>query len=169
MATTAFNPYAHHLAERDPLDVLTETPGRLRALVEKLGAAGMKESYAPGKWTLNTVVCHLADCELTFGYRWRQIVAQAHHVIQPFDQDAWSTHYGGLDAKLALAAFCASREWNINWLRSLTPVALAKPASHPERGELTLHKLLQIAAGHDLNHLAQFEKVAGAIKAGQTI
>ena len=163
MATVFNNPYAQHLAGRDALEVLSETPARLKALVDALGPDGMMQSYAPGKWTLNTVLCHLADCELTFGYRWRQVVAQPHHIIQPFDQDAWATHYNGLDPKVALAAFCANREWSVSWLKTLTPVALAKPVSHPERGELTLHKLLQMTAGHDLNHLAQFEKV----KAGQ--
>ncbi len=163
---TASNPYAQLLGGRDALEVLSETPTRLQTLIDKLGPAGMKESYAPGKWTLNTVVCHLADCELTFGYRWRQVAAQAHHIIQTFDQDAWSTNYAGLDAKLALASFLANRAWNVNWLRSLGPEALAKPVSHPERGELTLRGLLQTTAGHDLNHLAQFEKVATAAKAG---
>jgi len=158
MATLS-NPYAQHLAGRDALEVLSETPERLQSLVDGLGPLRMKESYAPGKWTLNAVLCHLADCELTFGYRWRQVVAQPHHIIQPFDQDAWSTNYAGLDAKLALGSFCANRLWSVNWLRSLTPEALAKPVSHPERGELTLHTLLQMTAGHDLNHLAQFEKV----------
>jgi hypothetical protein len=166
MATPS-NPYAQHLAARDALEVLNETPARLQSLLETLGPARLNESYAPGKWTLNTVLCHLADCELTFGYRWRQVVAQPHHIIQPFDQDSWATHYAGLDAKLALAAFCANRTWNLNWIKSLTPADLAKPVSHPERGELTLRQLLQITAGHDLNHLAQFEQVAAAAKAGR--
>jgi hypothetical protein len=166
MATPS-NPYAKQLGSRDAFEVLNETPARLQALVETLGPVRMQESYAPGKWTLNTVLCHLADCELAFGYRWRQVAAQAHHIIQPFDQDAWSTHYAGLDASVALAAFCANRVWNTNWIKSLTPVALAKPVSHPERGELTLLQLLQTTAGHDLNHLAQFEQVAAQAQAGQ--
>jgi hypothetical protein len=163
---TASNPYAKHLADRDPIDVLTGTPARLQSLVEALGPARMQEPYAPGKWTLNMMICHLADCELAFGYRWRQVVAQTAHVIQPFDQDAWSAHYEELDAQAALQAFVANRSWNLNWLKSLEAETFDKAASHPERGELTLHTLLQITAGHDLNHLRQFEEVVAA-KAGQ--
>jgi len=162
MATPS-NPYAQHLAGRDALEVLIETPGRLQGLVAKIGPARMKESYAPGKWSLNNVLCHLADCEFAFGYRWRQAAAQPHHIVQPFDQDAWSAHYAEIDPKLALVAFCANRALSVNWLKSLPPMTLAKPVSHPERGELTLHKLLQMTAGHDLNHLAQFEKVAAEV------
>jgi uncharacterized damage-inducible protein DinB len=163
---TAANPYAKYLADRDPLEVLGETPARLKALVEDLGPARMRESWASGKWTLNTVVCHLADCELAFGYRWRQVVAQAHHMVQTFDQDVWAANYSALDAEAALASFRANRIWNVGWLKSLTAAELAKPVSHPERGELTLHILLQITAGHDLNHLGQFEQVVAA-KAGR--
>lgn len=166
MATPA-NPYAKHLGHRDALEVLNETPGRLQAMVQALGPARMKESYAPGKWPLNTVLCHLADCEIAFGYRWRQVVAQPHHTIQPFDQDAWAATYSSLSGETALAAFCANRLWNVSWLKSLSPHAFAKEVLHPERGELTLQKLLQLTAGHDLNHLAQFEQVAATAKAGQ--
>jgi hypothetical protein len=163
---TAPNPYAQYLGSRDALEVLTETPVRLQSLIETLGPDRMKQSYAPGKWPLNTVLCHLADCEFAFGYRWRQVVAMPHHIIQPFDQDAWSAHYASLDPHAALASFCANRAWTVSWLKTLTPAELAKPVTHPERGELTLHKLLQMTAGHDLNHLAQFEQVAAAVKAG---
>ena len=159
----AAHAYSEFLAGRDAFEVLSETPGRLQTLVETLGEAGMKRSYAPGKWTLNEVLCHLADCELTFGYRWRQTAAQEHHIIQPFDQDAWGTPYAELDAKLALASFRANRAWNLSWLKLLTPAQLEKGVTHPERGDLTLYTLMKIAAGHDLNHLAQFEKVGHAL------
>lgn len=164
---TATHAYSEFLVGRDAFEVLNETPGRLQALVGTLGPTGMKQSYGPGKWTLNEVVCHLADCELTFGYRWRQIASQEHHIIQPFDQDAWATPYAELDAKLALESFSASRAWNLSWLKLLTPAQLEKGVTHPERGELTLHTLMKIAAGHDLNHLAQFKKVA--TEAGHTL
>jgi len=156
----ATHAYAEFLAGRDAFEVLSETPGRLQSLVETLGPAGMKQSYAPGKWTLNAVICHLADCELAFGYRWRQIASQEHHIIQPFDQDAWAAPYAELDAKLALASFSANRAWNLSCLKLLTPSQLEKGVTHPERGELTMHTLVKIAAGHDLNHLGQFKKVA---------
>jgi hypothetical protein len=161
---TATNPYAKYLAGRDALEVLSETPARLQSFVETLGPVRMNESYAPGKWTLNAVLCHLADCEFAFGYRWRQAAAQPHHVIQPFDQDAWAVNYAGLDWHAALASFCSGRVWNTGWLKALKPEVFDKPVTHPERGELTLRTLLEIAAGHDLNHLAQFERVSA--KAG---
>lgn len=162
---TAANPYAGNLADRDPVSVLKETPSRLRKTIERLGRTGIEESAAPGKWSARKIVCHLADCEIAFGNRWRQVVAQPGHAIQTFDQDAWAAQYDSLPASEALDSFCALRQWNCAWLASLAAEAFALTATHPERGELTLRKLLEIAAGHDLHHLAQLDRIAA--KGGQ--
>ena len=156
---TAANPYAGNLADHEALSVLTATPARLREVVNRLGADGLLQSVAPGKWRAREIICHLADCEIAFGYRWRQVAAQPHHTIQTFDQDLWAAQYDSLPSKEALESFCVLRQWNCAWLASLPPAALSKPATHPERGELTLKTLLETTAGHDLHHLAQLDQI----------
>jgi uncharacterized damage-inducible protein DinB len=162
---TAANPYAGSLADRDPVSVLKATPGRLREAAARLGTGGLEESLAPGKWSARKIVCHLADCEIAFGYRWRQVAAQPHHMLQTFDQDLWAAQYDSLAANEALEAFCALREWSNTWLAKLPRDTFAKPATHPERGELTFLKLLEITAGHDLHHLGQLDQIA--VKGGR--
>src|SRR5690242_18314209 len=129
---TATNPYAAHVAERDPRAVIAETPQRLARIVEQLGPAGLDRPWAPGKWTAKQVICHLADCELAFAFRLRQALAEPHHVIQPFDQDAWSTPYTALDGRAALDVFSATRRWNLALLETVTPEQLRKKVTHPE-------------------------------------
>jgi uncharacterized damage-inducible protein DinB len=158
MATVA-NPYAGNLADRDALGVLQTTPRRLREVVNRLGADGLTQSVAPGKWSARKIICHLADCEIAFGYRWRQVAAQPGHVIQTFDQDLWAAPYDALAASEALECFCALRQWNCAWVASLPRDAFVKPATHPERGELTLTTLLETTAGHDLHHFAQLDRI----------
>jgi hypothetical protein len=87
-------------------------------------------------------------------------IAEPHHVIQPFDQDAWSKPYSALDGKAALAAFSAVRRWNLALLETVGPQDLSKPLSHPERGEMTFQTVIDTMGGHDLNHLRQLETVA---------
>ncbi len=161
------NPYAAHLENRDPFEVIGATPGKLEQLSAKLGAKGMDRSLAPGKWTGREIYCHLADCEIAFAFRIRQALAEDNHVIQPFDQDRWARNYATYQAPAALAAFSALRQWNIDLVRSVTPQALDKPLSHPERGPLTFKGLIETMAGHDLNHLAQLETIAGRSGAAQ--
>ncbi|HEY6991523.1 MAG TPA: DinB family protein [Bryobacteraceae bacterium] len=157
---TAANPYAGSLAGRDPFSVLQSTPARLREVAARLGAAGLEASLAPGKWDARKIICHLADCEIAFGYRWRQVAVQPKHAIQTFDQDLWAAQYDSLSANEALDAFCGLRQWSNMWLSKLPRDTFAKPATHPERGEMTLLKLLELTAGHDLHHLNQLDQIA---------
>lgn len=154
------NPYASFLGSRNPREVIGETPGRLHALSEQLGAEGLERSLAPGKWPARAIICHLADCEVAFAFRLRQALAETDHVIQPFDQDAWAKPYPSLSGPAAIAAFSALRQWNQALLDTVTAEQLAKKLSHPERGEMTFQVVVETMAGHDLNHLQQLETIA---------
>jgi hypothetical protein len=154
------NPYASFLGDRDPRTVIGETSAKLAAHAERLGAAGLKRSSAPGKWSAAEVVCHLADCETVFAFRLRQALAEPYHVIQPFDQDAWAKPYANLDPRAALDLFAATRRWNLALLDTVAPADLAKKLTHPERGEMTFQTVVETMAGHDLNHLEQLDRIS---------
>ncbi|MDQ6675902.1 MAG: DinB family protein [Acidobacteriota bacterium] len=151
------NPYRLFLGDQRAMDVIQTTPESLRELVNTIGPAGWDQTYAPGKWTARQIVCHLADCEIAFGFRLRQAIAEEHHVIQPFDQSAWAAPYANFDVQAALNAFIALRQWNLIFAGSLSPEQLRKPLTHPERGEMALQVILDTMGGHDRNHMAQLE------------
>ncbi len=155
------NPYASHLGERNPVEVIAATTKQLNDFATALGPAGMEQATAPGKWSAREILCHLADCEIVFAFRLRQALAEDHHVIQPFDQDRWAESYAAFDSAAALAVFSSVRKWNLTLIRKIPSPALSKPLTHPERGEMPYRELMETMAGHDLNHLKQFEKIAG--------
>ena len=156
------NPYASFLGSRDPRQVIASTPARLGELLNSLGARA-SQNPAPGKWSAREILCHLADCEIVFAFRLRQTLAEPHHVIQPFDQDLWANNYAAYDAASALAVFTAVRHFNELLIASLPPAAFSKPVSHPERGTMTFETIVETMGGHDLNHLAQIEKIANSV------
>ncbi|MGA8027143.1 MAG: DinB family protein [Bryobacteraceae bacterium] len=153
------NPYASQLGNLGALEVIQETPRKLAGEVSRLGPESLERSYAPGKWPARVIVCHLADVEIAFGFRLRQALAEPHHVIQTFDQDAWAKSSELLDAHAALDTFSALRHWNVALLRAIPPESFLKPLAHPERGEMTFQVLVETMGGHDLNHLRQLESV----------
>ncbi len=157
----ATHPYAQLLGARDPLQVLIETEERIPAIAKALGRAGLKRTYAPGKWTAAQVLAHLADCELAFGFRVRQIISEPETAIQPFDQDQWARHYDQVDGLQAASTFKAVRDWNLALFRRLGRDDLEKTARHPERGPESAGTVIRIIAGHTLNHLAQLESILG--------
>ena len=154
------NPYASQVGNQAPLDVIADTPRRLAELMETIGPQRLEISPAPGKWSARDIVCHLADCEIAFGFRLKQTLAEDHHVIQPFDQDQWAKSYSECDARLALATLTALRAWNLAIIRSAQPADLAKPVTHPERGTMTFQTIIETMAGHDRNHIKQIEAIA---------
>jgi len=161
------NPYRLFLGDQRAVDVIQETPRRLRELAGALGEEGLEESHAPGKWTARQVICHLADVEIAFAFRLRQAAAEEHHMIQPFDQDLWAAPYLKLDLEAALTTFAAVRDWNLLFIGAIPAETLRKPVSHPERGQMTMETILETMGGHDRNHLEQLEMVrAGRMARG---
>ncbi|MDX2149723.1 MAG: DinB family protein [Bryobacteraceae bacterium] len=153
------NPYAKYLGEHDPHLIIRSTAGRLRAAFAAMGAARAEAPWSPGKWSPRQVLCHLADTEIAFAFRLRQALAEPHHVIQPFDQDAWIRNAPAYDVASALNVFESLREWNTRLVAQVPPETYSKPLTHPERGTMTFRTLVETMAGHDLNHLAQIESV----------
>ncbi|MDP9039876.1 MAG: DinB family protein [Acidobacteriota bacterium] len=154
------NPYAKYLGDRDPIAVLESTAARLFRVVDRLPEEELQLRPPSGKWSGREIVAHLADCEIAFAFRLKQTLAEDHPVMQPFDQDRWAARYANFDMSNALRLFSALRDWNLLLFDELTPEQWQRPTTHPERGTMTLRTIAETMAGHDLNHLAQFERLA---------
>ena len=155
------NPYAKFLGEGDAVAVIAGTPARLAALTGRMSAERVETPIAPGKWSVRQIVTHVADVEIGFGFRLRQALAGVS--IQPFDQDAWAESYGRYSLADALEMFSALRAWDVALISGLSEADKALKVTHPERGEMTLWTIVETMAGHDLNHLAQVERVAAEV------
>ncbi|HWF10684.1 MAG TPA: DinB family protein [Bryobacteraceae bacterium] len=153
------NPYASHLGSADPVEVIRATPVQLEKLIQSIGPEKLNVSPAPGKWSVRDIISHLADCEIVFAFRLRQTLAEEHPVIQPFDQDRWAAPYPHYDARTALAAFSALRQWNVALIAGLKPEDFERTMNHPERGDMTFRTVVETMGGHDRNHLPQIEAV----------
>jgi hypothetical protein len=156
------NPYQADLAGRDAVAAMRETPGRIQAIVSKMTAAQLGQSYAPGKWTASQLLVHLAQAELALTVRARMALTQPGYVAQPFDQDRWLEKEATSDGATALHAYLAMRELNLQLFGRLSAAELGAAFQHPEYGELTVRWLLEMIAGHELHHLPHFEAIATA-------
>jgi hypothetical protein len=154
------NPYDKFLDGRPLEAILASTPATLASLLDRIGLTRSTQPTAPGKWSPAEILCHLADCELAFGFRLRQTLAEDNHVVQPFDQDKWAATYAGISAASALAAFTAMRNWNLELIRKTLPTSADRKVSHPERGAMTFKTIVETMAGHDINHLGQLQRIA---------
>ena len=160
------NPYASFLDERPVDAILMATPAALRSVIAEIGDE-VETRPAPGKWSVAEIACHLADTEMVFGFRLRQLLAEDNPTVQPFDQDKWAANYLGISADQAVDVFSALRGWNLQLIGTSLPAAANRTANHPERGIFTLQSFVELMAGHDLNHLSQLHEIAAALRRGK--
>jgi uncharacterized damage-inducible protein DinB len=159
------NPYAHCLGNRDARAVYASTPGLIHQAVCALTPEQIEAPISAGKWSPRQIVAHMADCEIVFSYRLRQVLAATVSepaLLQPFDQDIWAEHYSQYDLPGALELLRALRAWNVKLLGALSEADLERSGHHPERGEQTFGDIVAMVAGHDLNHLVQLQQLAVA-------
>ncbi|HVO60207.1 MAG TPA: DinB family protein [Terriglobales bacterium] len=71
------------------LDDAEKGPRKLAAAVSGLPDRVLRYKPSPEKWCILEIVGHLADVELIYSHRLRQMLADKKPVIAPIDQDDW--------------------------------------------------------------------------------
>jgi hypothetical protein len=150
---------------KDPIAVQTETPAALARLIASIPQEKRNRPPAPGKWSLNAIVGHLAEAEIALSWRYRQIAETEGAALTGYDQNVWYRlgDYDSRDPEESLAQFRLLREANLRMFARLTSDDWQRSGLHAERGRLTMKDLVAQAAGHDLSHLQQAERAVAAV------
>ena len=144
------------------LDAAEKSPREIAASVSGLSEKVLCYKPAPDKWSILEILAHLADMEILYAYRMRQMVADDKPVIAPINQDLWAARLGYLHESVPelLALYGLNRHHNLNLLRRLKPEDLGKSAFHPElQRTVSLAEYVQMMGKHGPNHLAQIESL----------
>jgi uncharacterized damage-inducible protein DinB len=155
-----------YLGGQDPVRVQSKTVGKIERLVRKVPAARLRKRPGPGKWSVAEILAHLADGEIVTGYRMRTILGAPGTPIAAYDQDKWAEaeNYAKHDPKMSLRVFATLREANLTLVKSLRPEQRRHFGVHAERGEESIERIVQMMAGHDINHLRQIEAILAGKK-----
>jgi hypothetical protein len=161
------NPYAKFLGRRDPVAVAAATPAKIVSLIRGLTPRQLAQTPAPGKWSIQEIISHLADTEMVMSCRSRWIAFEEHPTLVPFDQEKWAAGRTREKEPLAetLERFRVLRRSQLRLFRRASKDDFQRTGFHPERGVVTLRVQLETLAGHDLNHLAQIQRLAAQHKA----
>jgi uncharacterized damage-inducible protein DinB len=126
----------------------------------------LRKSYAPGKWTMRHILCHLVDAEVVFGARCRHILSEPGVPIPPFDQDRWAKTLvvEQRDLMLQRRLFNSLRESLIELVDLLPEAIFGRAGTHPERPSYRAWDVVTYASTHILHHFGQL----AAIRDGQT-
>ncbi len=111
---------------------------------------------APGAWSPREIVHHLADSELVGSMRLRLLLAEDAPRMAAYDQDRYAERLHYQRAYTAsLELFRALRASNAELLELLTPAEWARTGTHPEVGEYSVERWLEIYADHASRHAEQ--------------
>jgi len=147
---------------RKHLDAAEKSPKQIAAAVSGLPDKILRFKPSPHKWCILEILAHLADVEVIYAYRIRQMLADKDPVIAPIDQDAWARNLGYLESSPAelVALYGLNRHANLQLLRRLKLEDLSKSAFHPEiKAPVTVGEMVERMGGHGSNHLQQIERL----------
>jgi len=145
------------VGDRDPLEVLADTPARVRALLRGPAAGGVDQPPAPGEWSAATVVGHLVDVDIVYGFRWRLALTADRPTYPGYNEKLWSALPKPPADQLGVL-FESLRAYNLWTLRSVPREDWSRVAVHAEQGAETVELAVRKVAGHDLAHLNQLER-----------
>ena len=149
-----------HIAAAD------KSPRQIAAAVSGLPDRTLRYKPVPGKWSILEILGHLADVEIVYAHRFRQMLADKKPVIAPMDVEDWATRLGYSEESPAelVAAYGLNRHRTLQLLRRLKPGDLEKSAYHPEyQRDVTVAEYVEKIATHGANHLAQIERLKKAV------
>ena len=144
------------------LEAAEKSPKQIAAAVSGLPDKTLRYKPAPDKWCILEVLGHLADIEVVYAYRIRQMLADKKPVIAPMDGDDWARNLGYTETPPAelVALYGLNRHANLRLLRRLKSADFGKAAFHPElQRDVTLAEMIEKMSGHGTGHLQQIERL----------
>ena len=118
-----------------------------------------------GKWSAAEIVHHLADSEMNSAIRLRKLLAEAHPVIQGYDQEVWAAllHYQARPIEPSLQAFRYARESTAQLFEHMSEADWRKLGWHSDAGSYHTERWLEIYAGHAHGHAEQIARLKAAL------
>jgi uncharacterized damage-inducible protein DinB len=146
------------------LEILSKTPQVIAEQTQHLSDDWIFCNEGENTWSIFDIVGHLNHGEKTDWIARMQIILNQdpkNITFAPFDRFAQFETSKGKSLVDLLEEFKTLRTKNLALLQSagITEEKLGLKAQHPALGEVTLRNLLSTWVAHDLNHLAQIQRV----------
>ena len=141
--------------DRNLLEIYEDGGRKLIKGIEHLDRNDLTAFPVPGAWSIQQLVCHLADSDLVFSDRIKRVIAEDRPQLLAFDENLWAKnlHYELQSPQDAVELFALNRRLTAAVLKVLPDEAFRRAGVHSERGELTLEQIVRTAVGHLDHHL----------------
>jgi len=79
------------------LEAAEKSPKQIAAAAIGLSDKVLRYKPSPDKWCILEILGHLADIEIVYAYRLRQMLADKKPVLATMDQDDWARNLGYME------------------------------------------------------------------------
>jgi uncharacterized damage-inducible protein DinB len=149
-----FDNYIPLVNEDSVVEALKNNWANTSKLLSQLNADKENYAYAPGKWTVKQVICHLSDTERIFAYRALRFARKDQQTLASFDENSYAAN-AQLDhrkLKYLIQEFETVRMATISLFAGFTEDDLQSSGS-TAIGQSTVLALGFAICGHAAHHL----------------
>jgi uncharacterized damage-inducible protein DinB len=131
-------------------------PPAFDAAVQGLSTEQRLTPYRDGGWTVAQVVHHVADSHMHAYARIKFAVTEKVPTIKTYDENVWAQMADGCDPNVepSLRLIGALHSRWVLFLQSLTGEQFERGLMHPERGPMTVDRMVALYAWHGRHHVA---------------
>lgn len=149
-----YHRYVEPLKGKNMIEVLEEINHKTQVFLNALEESNGDFRYAPGKWSVKEVICHMLDAERIFCFRALTFARNDKTELPGFDENTYAPEANAEARTLATLSKEAAR------LRTTTldlfngfSVEMLNRTGVANKGNFTVRGIGYIIAGHELHHL----------------
>jgi uncharacterized damage-inducible protein DinB len=145
--------YVEHVKEFDMFHILDDSNKQLLALLGTIPEEKGAFRYAPGKWSIKELLCHMMDAERIFAYRALRFARNDSTPLQGFEENDYAPEANahGRSIQQLVAEMDRLRKSTIDLYKSFTPEMLTRKGS-ANNTEISVLNLGYIIPGHETHH-----------------
>lgn len=149
-----YDNYIPLVKENSVLEALKNNGAHITQLMSQLSAEKENYAYAPGKWTVKQVLCHLSDTERIFAYRALRFARKDTSILSSFDENAFAdaAELGHRHLKDLTSEFESVRHATISLFAGFTTEEMLR-IGRTNLGETSVLALGFVICGHASHHL----------------
>ena len=146
--------YVSLVPDGDVIATLEKGRKDTKKLLGNLSETQAAHRYAPDKWTIKTVLGHIADAERVFAYRALWFARGDQSPLPGWDENAWAkeSNFDAETLKDLLANHQAVRDATLSLARAL-PEAVWTRTGTANNKPISVRGLVWVIAGHELHHV----------------
>ncbi|MCX7636918.1 MAG: DinB family protein [Cyclobacteriaceae bacterium] len=150
-----YSGYVAHVAHLSIADALKWSNEQLLKTLRTLPEEKGTYAYAPGKWTIKEVLCHVMDAERIFAYRALRFARNDKTELPGFDEKSYAPESNAHARTLSQLIEEAKRlrATTIDLFNSFTPDML-KRTGVANNNLVSVLNIGYIIAGHEMHHLS---------------